>query len=293
MRGRNVTPGKRLTLRSRLYPVSLKHISSPPKALYVVSDNLEELLQRPKIAIVGSRNPTVYGKQATWQLAAQLAEQGIVIVSGLALGVDGIAHQAALTAHGLTIAVLPGSLDTIVPASHTPLAAKIVENGGALMSEYDSSTPTYKQNFIARNRIVAGIADAVLITEASSRSGSLHTAQFALKQARPVLAVPGNITSPNSAGANTLLKQGAGVVTSYEDVLKMLGIPLHQTPAHLAKGDNEREQHILDLLLQGKGDGDELLFLSQLGTAEFNQTLTMLELAGKIKSLGSNQWALT
>jgi len=244
------------------------------------------------VAIVGSRNVTPYGRQVTLKLAGELAEQGVVIVSGLALGVDGLAHQAALEANGLTIAVLPGPLEIIAPSAHNQLAEQIIEQGGALLSEYAADEFPAKQNFIARNRLVSGLADALLITEAAEKSGSLHTARFALEQGKDVLAVPGNITSATSVGANNLLRAGAVPITCYRDVLEVLGLADHATPAAEVRGRNAHEQTVLDLLLTGLSDGNELLIASKLKVQEFNQVLTMLELGGKIRSLGANQWAI-
>jgi DNA processing protein len=273
-------------------PEVLRQISSPPKQVYIVGAPLADLLSRPRVAIVGSRAVTTYGRRVTLEIAGRLAEQGIVIISGLALGVDGLAHQAALEAKGLTIAVLPSPIEKIAPAANTWLAEQIVAQGGALVSEYEASAFPAKQNFIARNRLVAGLADVLLITEAAEKSGSLHTARFALEQGKDVLAVPGNITSPASVGTNNLIKAGARPVTSYIDVLEALGLEAHATPAHAVRGRNAHEQRLLNLMLQGHQDGDQLLAASGLSINEFNQVLTMLELGGKIRSLGANQWAI-
>jgi DNA processing protein len=214
-----------------------------------------------------------------------------VIVSGLALGVDGIAHQACLEAGGTTVAVLANGLDKVYPATHTALAKRILEQGGTSMSEYAAGMPGFKYNFIARNRIVAGLADALLITEAAEKSGTLHTARFALEQGRDVLAVPGNITSPASAGTNNLIKTGATPVTSVQDILYVLGID-KATPKTTVRGQNADEQAIIDLLQAGTTDGSELLIRSTLPASLFNQTLTMLEISGKIRPLGNNLWTL-
>ncbi|HTB49147.1 MAG TPA: DNA-processing protein DprA [Verrucomicrobiae bacterium] len=274
------------------YPEALRHIPSPPAQLFHAGTPLSELMKRPRVAIVGSRSVSPYGKQVTTQLARQLAEQGIVIISGLALGVDGLAHQATLEAGGLAIAVLPSPLQVIAPATNRQLGQAIIERGGALVSEYAEGAFPQKQNFIARNRLVAGLSQAILITEAAEKSGSLHTARFALEQGKDVLAVPGNITGPGSVGANNLIKAGATPVTSYVDVLHALGLEEHQTAATEVRGRNAYEQRVLDLLLQGVGDGDQLFHQSQLSTSEFNQVLTMLEIGGKIRSLGANHWAI-
>lgn len=281
-----------LTVKNKGIPARLQRIPAAPKLLYHRGESLDKLLQRPCLAIVGSRGVSPYGRQITSRLAAKLAEQGIVIVSGLALGVDAIAHQAALDAGGLTIAVLPSSVQTPYPATNRQLAGKIVEQGGALVSEYPEGSLNFKQNFVARNRLVAGLADAVLITEAAADSGSLHTAKFALDQGKAVLAVPGNITSPGSAGTNGLIKAGAAVVTGYQDILQALGLVEHSRPASQVRGGNEQEQLLLDLLLGGMHDAQELLKQSGLEVSLFNQTLAMLEITGKIRAVDSNNWAL-
>lgn len=279
-----------LTLTNTSIPSRLKVIDSPPKVLYVEGD-LEATLLSPVVAIVGSRKVSGYGREVTKRLATELAEQGITIISGLAFGVDSIAHQAALDAGGRTIAVLPSPLESIYPASHRQLAKHIVEQGGALVTEYPVGTQTYPGNFVARNRIIAGLADVTLITEAALKSGSLHTARFALNAGRDVLAVPGTITSPTSEGTNNLIKRGATPVTSVDDVLFSLGLdPSSQKTA--PRGSNEAEQAILNLLQGGVSDGAELQAKSGLAIEQFNQHLTMLEITGKIRSLGANRWSL-
>jgi len=281
---------KKLLLNANAYPAVLRQLSSPPKELFVAGE-LDELLARPRVAIVGSRKVSAYGRSVTMQIAGELARQGIVIVSGLALGVDGLAHRAALEAGGLTLAVLPGPIETIYPSSHTALARQIIDSGGALVSEYPAGTPAYKPNFVARNRIVAGLSDVLLITEAALKSGSLHTARFALEQGKDVLAVPGNIASEMSVGANNLLKAGATPVTSADDVLRLFDFK-PAVKARAVRGANAAEQSLIDLLAQGMADGANLLEASALQVGEFNQTLTMLEITGKIRALGGNQWSL-
>lgn len=284
---------KKLTLRSAGFPEVLRVIPGPPPELYHCGAPLDDLLNKPRVAIVGSRSPTAYGRQVTTKLAHELAERGIVIVSGLALGVDCLAHRAALEAGGLAIAVLPGPLDRIVPVTNRRLARQILEQGGALVSEYEPGATTYKQNFIARNRLMAGLAQAVLITEAAEKSGSLHTASFALEQGKEVLAVPGNITCSRSVGTNNLIKAGqACPITSYRDVLHALDLK-ENAAVRQVRGRNAHEQSVLDLLQQGISQGNELLQLSRLSTSEFNRVLTMLEIGGKIRPLGANQWGLS
>jgi DNA processing protein len=283
---------KNLTIDNSAYPSKLRDIPSPPKELFYLGAEPSAWLDRPKVAIVGSRGVTPYGQQVTAQLARELAEHGVVIVSGLALGVDGIAHQACLQAGGTTVAVLANGLDKIYPASHTSLGQQILEQSGTILSEYPKGTPSFKEHFVARNRIVAGLADALLITEATEKSGTLHTARFALEQGRDVLVVPGNITSPNSVGTNRLIKSGATPVTSVDDILFTLGASHLPVEKVRRKGDTAEEQAVLDLLYGGISDGHELLQQSNIPAVQFNQVLTMLELTGKVRPLGNNHWSL-
>lgn len=285
---------KTITVTLNNLPEELQRISSPPKQLYINGTELEEIFAKPRVAIVGSRKVTSYGRAVTEKLASELARTGVVIVSGLALGVDAIAHKAALDAGGVTVAVLPSGLDKIYPSSHHHLAKRIVEQGGTLISEYPAGTRSYKQNFIARNRLVSGISDAVLITEAAEKSGTMHTAEFAVKQGRPVFAVPGNITSPMSSGTNNLIKHGARPITTVDDIAAILHLPTPEDRARTSlRGNNESEQRILNLLLQDVRDGHALLAQSGLEVAAFNQALTMLEVEGLVKNLGNNQWSIS
>jgi DNA processing protein len=273
------------------YAEAFARIQPEVERLFVLSDNIDGLMARPRVAIVGSRKVTPYGKAVTAQFAGELARQGIVIVSGLAYGVDAVAHRAALEAGGLTIAVLPSPVTDIYPAVHRNLAQQIVESGGAVLSEYPEGTPAFKWNFIERNRIVSGMSNALLITEATENSGTMHTARFALEQGVEVLAVPGNITSPTSAGTNNLIKTGATPVTNPDDVLQVLGFQ-RSIRIRQVKGSNPLEQCILDLLVDNVSDGNELMARSKLAAAEFNQALTMMEITGKVKALGANQWTI-
>ncbi len=289
MREQNILLVNTLTVTGSAFQPLLQGVRPAVTQLFIQSDNLDDLLARPRIAIVGSRKVSPYGRQVTHQFATELARAGVVIVSGLALGVDAIAHRAALEAGGLTIAVLPSSLQKIYPSSHQQLAQDIVRRGGALISEYVSSTRAYKNQFIERNRIVSGIADALLITEAAIDSGTMHTARFALEQGKDVLAVPGNVTSPTSAGTNNMIRQGAVPAISVQDVFDLLGItPQPVKPA--VQGGNSEEQCILDLLAEDIQGGNELLARSGLPIEQFNQTFTMMEITGKVRSLGANQW---
>jgi DNA processing protein len=284
---------KKLTLTTPGYPERLRNIPSPPNPLYCTGALLGELLKRPAVAIVGTRKISPYGQQITWDFARELAEQGLVIISGLALGLDALAHKAALEYGGLCIAVLPGPLEKIVPATNRRLAERILAGGGALVSEYPEDEWPKRQYFIARNRIVSGLADAVLIPEAGEKSGAMHTARFALDQGRNVLAVPGSINAVGSVGTNNLIKTSrAGAVTAPVDVLNALGLREHATKPRHIKGRNAHEQALLDLIMRGVTDGHLLLEESQLEVSRFNQTLTMLEIDGLIRPLGANHWSI-
>ena len=269
----------------------LAQIDKPPKRVFY-SGNLPAA-RTPSVAIVGTRKPTNYGKDVTYKLATELAKKGIVIVSGLALGVDGIAHTAACDAGGITLAVLPSGLPRIYPSSHRGLAERILATGGALISEYDETAKNaYQSNFLERNRIVSGLADAIIITEAAARSGTLNTAAHALAQGKEIFVVPGNITSPMSAGCNALIKQGAHVVTDVNDIIERIAPQLLQQQSGLALGSNPAEIAIITQLQAGMRDGEAIQRVTGLSSTEFNTSLTMLEVQGIIRGLGANQWTL-
>jgi DNA processing protein len=282
----------KLALNNKEYPEQLRHISSSPKYIYYSGKSLTQLMKMPRLAIVGSRSVTPYGRRITSLISSKLAEHGIVIISGLALGVDAIAHKSALEADGITVAVLPSPLNYIYPSSNSNLAKQILDSNGTLVTEYSDSDFSFKSNFVARNRIVAGLAQAILITEAAEKSGSLHTARFALEQGKDVLAIPGNIDSKQSVGTNNLIKSGATPVTSYIDVLHALGLQDHKTPHREVRGRNENEQFVLDLMMKGVIEGEELLSKSNLSINSYNQVITMLEIGGKIRNIGPNQWTI-
>lgn len=275
---------------SHPYTQLLTSIANPPKALYMIGKLPKE--RSASVAIVGTRKPTSYGREVTHQLAYELARRGIVVISGLALGVDSIAHRAALEAGGTTIAVLGNGLPKIYPTAHKTLAEQIIGRGGAIISEYSEGTPPVGFRFLERNRLVSGLADAIIITEAAARSGTLNTAGHALEQGKEIFVVPGNITSPLSAGCNTLLRQGATPLTKPEDVLEVIAPDLLETQTSMPLGNNPAETLIISLLRSGIRDGEELQRNSGLEPQDLSQTLTMLEINGIVRSLGANQWTL-
>lgn len=273
------------------YTALLDNYVGSPKRLYILGELPKT--RRPSVAIVGSRQPTPYGHEVTYRLAFDLAKAGIVVISGLAYGIDAAAHKAALEAGGTTIAIMAAGLDTIYPRQHQALARQIIDSGGALVSEYPPGTTPYKVNFLARNRIVSGLADAVLVTEATTRSGTLATVAHALEQSKEIFAVPGNITSPLSASPNTLISKGAHLATSAEDILQIIAPQLVQEQTALPLGNNPAETAILQLLAQGVRHGDQLQQQSGLTISEFLQTLTLLEISGAIRALGGDQWTIS
>jgi DNA processing protein len=269
----------------------LRDIPSPPQKLWLQGQLPEG--PRPKVvSIVGSRKNTKYGEEVAYKLAYDLAKQGIVVVSGLAYGIDACAHRGCLDGDGITVAVLGTTIDHIYPASNISLAKKILEQG-AILSEYGVGEITREWNFPERNRIVSGLADAVVIVEAAARSGTSITAAHALEQGKDVFAVPGDITRPMSVGCNRLIKQGALPFTETEDILGVL-FPNQAKQLKLdIFGDSKNEQKIIDALKNGLRDGDQIIEMLGFSVSEFNQTVTLLEIKGIIRPLGANHWILS
>lgn len=270
----------------------LDEIAKPPKSLYFTGKLPTDRI--PTIAIVGTRKPTAYGREVTERFAYELAQKGVVVISGLALGVDAIAHKAALDAGGTTLAVLANPLPDIRPMTNRSIGERILSSGGAIIAEHDTDKAYLfgKWSFLERNRLVSGLADAILITEAGSQSGTMSTAARALEQGKDVFVIPGNITSPMSLGCNILLKQGALPVTCPEDILEVIAPHLMKGQSALPLGQNELETNIIQLIQAGVRDGDAIQ--SQLGitATDLSVALTMLEINGIIRSLGANQWSI-
>ncbi len=277
-----------LKRNSRDFPEVIRQIASPPQKLFWRGVSPQEWLDKPKVAVVGSRKITSYGRAVTTKLVTELARAGVVIISGLAYGVDITAHRAALDCDGVTVAVLPGSVNNIYPAMHAHTAEQITRKG-TLMSEYEETDISFKSNFIARNRIVSALADVLLITEAAVNSGSLHTARFALEQGKTVMAVPGNITSLISEGTNNLIKSGAAPVTSADDVLFALGLSKSAALSRNFQG-SPSEERVLELIREGIADQEELVAAAGLDSPQLSSVLTMLELGGYIRPAGGGRW---
>ena len=200
------------------YPEKLNKIYAPPAKLYVLGD--ETILNKPSIAIIGCRDASQYGKRVAFKFAYELAKKGIIIVSGLARGIDIYSHLGAVKANGKTIAVLGSGFNHIYPSEHKKYCVDIIEKGGAIITEYENNTKPIPTNFPARNRIISGLSDGVLVVEAKQKSGTLITVDYALDQGKNVFIIPGNITSNNSYGTNELIKQGAKLVTNIQDILE-------------------------------------------------------------------------
>lgn len=268
---------------------TLATIPNPPKMLYVIGN---PAISGPAVAIVGTRKPTPYGRAVTLELAEKLAKRGIVIVSGLALGIDGIAHEGVLNVGGRTVAVLASGVNLVTPTSHRQLAMRILEKDGAIISEYNPGTPPLAHQFLERNRLVSGLADAVIVTEAAAHSGTMNTVMHALEQGRDVYAVPGNITNPSSAGCNKLIEQGATPIVDIDAFVERFAPLVNAPKQQLLLAETPEEQTILDLIASGMNDGEELQKKSKLSPAEFSTSMTMLELRGVIRPLGANHWSL-
>lgn len=274
---------KFITLNDRDYPKLLKEIFDPPKKLYFLGDLKISAL--PCLAVVGSRKINSYGQRVTEFFTADIARNNICIVSGLALGTDAIAHQAALNVNGKTIAVLGSGIDDITPKTNQGLAKKIINSGGLILSEFPPETPAYPGNFPQRNRIISGLSLGTLITGAGERSGTLITAKYALEQGRDVFAVPGEIFNPLSYGTNDLIAQGAKPVHHPSEILEIFNItPILQQKIIINLNDTEKI--IFDCIDSTPMHVDKISQLARLDISTINSTLAVLEMKGLVKNLG-------
>lgn len=270
------------------YPENLKNIYDPPPVLYVKGELLKE--DRLALAIVGSRKASDYGIKTAQRLAYRLAEHGITIVSGMALGIDSAAHKGSLMAGGRTIAVFGCGLKNIYPRSNYRLSQEIIKNG-ALVSEFPFDTEALPQHFPARNRIISGMSVGVIVVEAGEKSGSLITADFALEQGREVFAVPGNICSPNSRGTNALIQNGAKLVNKIEDIIEELNIDIiynknNNINYNVGTGISAEESRILAFLNERGGDRDEISAATGIHPGKVLAALTKMEIKGIIHQIG-------
>jgi DNA processing protein len=279
------------------YPARLREIYDYPPVLYVRGDLPAE--DEPCLAIVGTRRPTIYGRQVTEEIVADLARSKITIVSGLARGVDSVAHRAALDAGGKTVAVFGSGLDIVYPGENAKLAQAIMEHG-ALVSEYPLGVKPRAENFPLRNRIMSGLSLGVLVVEAGEKSGALITAHQAVEQNREVFAIPGSILSPASQGTNRLIQEGAKLVRNYTDILQELNltIVLQQaeikefSPAEHSGAECSIESAILKQLSSEPSHIDEICRRSGLAMPEVSSTLAMLELKGIARQVGGMNYVL-
>lgn len=244
------------------------------------------------VAVVGTRKPTAYGTRTACEIAEYLAQRGVVVISGLAYGVDRAAHEGTLRAGGITIAVLAHGLDVVYPRHHESLATRILDNGGALLSPYPDGTPVARFRFLERNQWIAGLADAVVVIEAEHRSGTQATVRYALDYGKEVFAVPGNITTPQAAGPNRLIKEGAHPVTQPADILQVLAPELIQRPSPDSRQTpiSEKERLVIEALHQGAASVDQLIATTQLSINELLALLTALELQGAIAKNNVGAW---
>ena len=291
-----------LLLTQTNYPELLKQIHSPPPLLFIKGQ--VSVLNEIQLAIVGSRNPSIDGHETAWQFAHHLAQQGMVITSGMALGIDAQSHYGALKANGKSIAVAGTGLDRIYPARHKELAWQLIEQG-AIVSEYPLGTGPMKGNFPQRNRIISGLSVGTLVVEAALKSGSLITAYSALEQAREVFAIPGSIHNPLSRGCHQLIKSGAKLVETAEDILEelsslMLASQIHPAVnshnssqaanSHLTQTRDSNpllpkiQQKILKNLAYSPISVDALTLRSGLSVAEINANLVLLEVDDYVQS---------
>lgn len=285
-----------LTLTDRKYPALLKEISDPPFVLYVKSKPLMERIDMDRtIAVVGTRKVTPYGVDVTRRITEELVENGFTIISGMAYGVDAVAHETAMATGGKTIAVLGCGVDIIAPPTNAAIYKKLSDEGfGAVVSEMPLGLRPSKGLFPARNRIISGLSRGVLVTEGADDSGALITARYAAQQGRDVFAIPGPITSPYSKGPSMLLKQGATLVETARDIMDGLGIQGKQKRPKdiqnlLTTGEEKR---IMACLMEGNCHVDELVRETQLSASAVFSTLTQLEMKGIIKDIGGKVYEI-
>lgn len=279
-----------ISRKNKEYPKLLKDIYDPPIGIYVMGLLPDE--NKITVSVIGSRRCTEYGRTAAYEISKDLAARGVVIVSGMAKGIDGVSHQGAVDANGQTVAVLGCGVDICYPAENRALREKILTHG-CLVSEFPPQTEPLPAHFPLRNRIISGMGRALLVIEAAKKSGTLITVDQALEQGREVLAVPGLITGKFSEGTNDLIKNGAGIVTNYRDVFDALGI-------FKSENENEKSEEILlapdeklvyDCISRNPVSVDEIASTVNKDSKSINYLLLMLEIKGCIKKLAGNRYA--
>jgi len=282
---------KTISIKDKNYPKLLKEIRQAPKVLYYKGKIKSD---ENCFAVVGTRMCSAYGKQVALEIAGDLADAGLTIVSGLAPGIDTFSHQAVVERKKRTIAVLGTGLDekSIYPQSNIKLAKKIIETGGALISEYPPGTRGTNFTFPQRNRIISGLSLGVLVIEAKQKSGALITADWAKIQKRKIFAIPGPIHSLNSKGCHYLIKRGARLVENANDILRELNLPFATRPV-LAQGDTKEESLILEALKEEALYIEKIIEKTKLSAAVVASTLANLEIKNKVRNLGANIYALS
>lgn len=276
-----------LSIDNADYPQLLKQIADPPLVLFVKGDIT--LLSKPQLAMVGTRNPSIMGKEQAFYFAKQLAAAGLIITSGLASGIDAASHKGALAAQGKTIAVFGTGLASVYPRVNLPLA-NIIQASGALISEFPPLESPKAKNFPRRNRIISGLSLGVLVVEAALRSGSLVTARFALEQDREVFAIPGSIQNPMARGCHALIKQGATLIEKVEDILEQLGslfsyVTNNVTNPILTEKLDEKSVRLLKQITYEVTPMDVIILRSGLTASQVSSILLTLELLGCVKSV--------
>lgn len=269
------------------YPKILNEIPHPPFGIYIKGSLDALTINTINLAIIGTRRATAEGKELSKQFGFKLAQHGFTIISGLAFGIDGTAHQGCLSAGGTTIAVFACGLENIYPRSNARIAEKILETGGALISEYPLGEPPLPYRFLARNRIISGLSRGVLVIEAPEGSGSLATARFALEQNRDVFVTPGNVSHSNFKGSHELIRQGATLVTSPDDILEAYEIETSSTTKKKNMPSSTEETLILMVLESSSTvlDVDKIIQLTRLEPRIVNQTITFLLMKQFIKEV--------
>jgi DNA processing protein len=272
------------------FPEGLRHVHPPPRELFIRGC----LPPEGGVAVVGTRRMSFYGRHCAELLAAGLARLDVPVVSGLALGIDGAAHRAALEAGGRTWAVIGSGLDdaSIYPRAHLTLARRIVEKGGGVLSEYPPGTPSYKNHFPERNRLIAGLCRAVLVIEAPEKSGAMITARLALEAGRDVWAVPNPITQEGAWGPNRLIRDGATPIAGLEDLRHALGIEEAPSQAALPLAASGPEATVLRALAAEPLTADGIAARTGLGAAEISRLLTAFEIAGRVRTVGGGRYTL-
>jgi len=282
-----------VTWSSADYPTLLRPIYRPPLALFIRQGeaNCISLLNSPSVAIVGSRKADSSGVVIAEQLSREVAQAGLTVISGLAVGIDAAAHRGALNAKGKTIAVFGHGLDYLYPASHEGLAAEIIKSGGMLVSQFSPDKPPLPAYFLERNRVIAGLSRAVVVVQATARSGSLATARFGLEEGREILVAPGAIDDPRYEGSNALLKQGAGLVTNAGDILSIFPEIKTSSPEDCAKDRRSaaaQECAIVSYLRENGPTRYEEIRQNFGNSADFETELLNLELGGVLERLPGN-----